>query len=202
MNKQISNQQKQSFDIICSFLSEQGEIDRAYLYKKYLNGIVWNGIPNPPKTVNDPVTVFILEQKIGKSAKELVKTRKWVNAVEASVGHLLERYIHHKTANHGWAWCAGSVVKATDFLKKTNDGWIQIQVKNRDNTENSSSCAIRDGTKIKKWFRLFSKTGKTNWESLPLLMGENCGMSEDDFFLFVESTVCGSFAHKKSCLDV
>ncbi len=40
-------------------------------------------------------------------------------------------------------------------------------VKNLDNSENSSSSAIRNGTDIKKWFRTFSKKPGSNWEAFP-----------------------------------
>lgn len=50
--------------------------------------------------------------------------------------------------------------------------WEAVQVKNRDNTENSSSSAIRQGTTIEKWFRTYSKPSRkratnTNWENFP-----------------------------------
>jgi hypothetical protein len=66
---------------------------------------------------------------------------------------------------------------------QTKDGWYALQIKNRDNSENSSSKAVRDNTDIQKWFRTFSKTGKTNWDNLPPLMSD-CGFSECDFIAF------------------
>lgn len=62
--------------------------------------------------------------------------------------------------------------------------WYALQVKNRDNTENSSSSAIRDGTIIKWWFRTFSTRNQTNWERFPNLP-INRSLSEDGFKLFV-----------------
>jgi SinI restriction endonuclease len=65
---------------------------------------------------------------------------------------------------------AGSIVKSVDFIKPPlpdADVWTVLQVKNRDNSENSSSSAIRKGTMIEKWFRTYSKTGKTNWSNFP-----------------------------------
>src|SRR6059058_3167229 len=55
----------------------------------------------------------------------------------------------------GWIWCSGTSVKAVDFIHydEKNNEWNLLQVKNRDNTENSSSSKIRDNTTIKKWFR-------------------------------------------------
>ncbi|MFO0049086.1 MAG: SinI family restriction endonuclease, partial [Pseudanabaena sp.] len=70
---------------------------------------------------------------------------------------------------------------------KTDDGkWLALQIKIRDNSEKSSSSAIRSGTEIEKWFRSFSKTGKTNWNSLPKLM-QGYNLSEQGFIDFVKS---------------
>ncbi|MFM7980465.1 MAG: SinI family restriction endonuclease, partial [Candidatus Fonsibacter sp.] len=59
-----------------------------------------------------------------------------------------------------------------------------FQIKNRDNSENSSNSAIRNGTEIKKWFRSFSRTGATNWSKLPVEMSQY-GLSEEGFMEFV-----------------
>ena len=39
----------------------------------------------------------------------------------------------------GWIWCSGTSVKAVDFIHydEKNNEWNLLQVKNRDNTENS-----------------------------------------------------------------
>src|SRR6202453_1801536 len=64
----------------------------------------------------------------------------------------------------GWIWCSGTSVKAVDFIHydEKNNEWNLLQVKNRDNTENSSSSKIRDNTTIKKWFRTYSQRDTTN----------------------------------------
>ena len=61
-----------------------------------------------------------------------------------------------------------------------------MQIKNRDNTENSSSSKIRENTNIQKWYRTKSKTGKTMWEEVPEQM-KGLGLSEEGFKKFVES---------------
>lgn len=79
-------------------------------------------------------------------------------AAENMVGYLLELYISTALEEHGWIWCAGDFVRAVDFIKRNSNGqWEAVQIKNRDNTENSSSSAIRNGKEIKKWFRSYSK---------------------------------------------
>ena len=88
-------------------------------------------------------------------------------ASENIVGDILERYIASIIEPKGWIWCAGSIIKSVDFIRKNNDKWELLQIKNRDNSENSSSKAIRDGTSIKHWFRTFSRKKQTNWENFP-----------------------------------
>jgi len=75
-----------------------------------------------------------------------------------------------------------------DFIHYDNekDEWGLLQVKNRDNTENSSSSKIRDNTPIKKWFRTFSQRDATNWENFPDEVSSK-DLNEDDFRAFVES---------------
>jgi hypothetical protein len=89
---------------------------------------------------------------------------------ENLVGDLLERYLASVMEPRGWIWCSGAMVKAVDFVKsptQVGEKWRMLQVKNRDNSENSSSSAIRAGTNIEKWFRTFSKKTGSNWDKFP-----------------------------------
>ena len=94
---------------------------------------------------------------------------------ENVVGALLENYINSESNKYEWCMCAGEVVHGTDFIRKidNNNTWELLQVKNRDNSENSSSSTVRElikqnsGIVIKKWYRTKSRTGKTNWENFP-----------------------------------
>jgi hypothetical protein len=106
-------------------------------------------------------------------------------ASENIVGDLLERYLATVLEPLGWVWCSGSVVKAVDFIKLLPSGdWCLLQVKNRDNSENSSSSAIRGGTTIEKWHRSFSKRDATNWGAFPDPVAKT-KLSEDGFRAFV-----------------
>jgi len=91
-------------------------------------------------------------------------------SAENLLGNLLEEYIANEIEGQGWIWCPGQIILATDFLKmKPNNKWTCLQIKNADNSENSSSKKIRDifGAKgdqyykdnieIKSWFRSVSK---------------------------------------------
>lgn len=89
---------------------------------------------------------------------------------ENLVGDLLERYLASVMEARGWIWCSGAMVRAVDFVKppdRASGKWRTLQVKNRDNSENSSSSAIRNGTDIEKWHRTFSKKVGSNWADFP-----------------------------------
>jgi len=134
-------------------------------------------VPTVPETIPDPVVSTILEIFHGINfdrLSDIAKEHQLSMGAENVVGALLEDYINSESRHYGWCVCAGEVVHGTDFLRKTdNNNWELLQVKNRDNSENSSSATVRElirqnsGIVIKKWHRTKSKTGKTNWENFP-----------------------------------
>jgi hypothetical protein len=166
-------------------------IDSEEYYEKtamrFVNGRHALPRPSPPSTIPDPAVGIVLATHYGIPRERLEGIeREHQNAMSSEnfVGKLLERYLAARLEPHGWIWCAGDFVKAIDFLRPTNSGWQAIQVKNRDNSENSSSSAIRDGTDIDKWFRTYSRTGETNWHNFP--GGDVAyGLSEDDFYAYI-----------------
>ncbi|WP_088233116.1 SinI family restriction endonuclease [Bacillus cereus] len=94
-------------------------------------------------------------------------------------GSILEEYLAEVLEPYGWIWCAGATFRAIDFCH-LGEETILLQVKNKYNTENSSSSAIRSGTTIKKWNRLSrprAATGKykplPNWGKLRELVHAN-----------------------------
>jgi hypothetical protein len=154
---------------------------------KFVHGRHSNPRPSPPSTIPDPAVRIVLSSHYGIDSKRLdavEREHQHAMASENFVGKLLERYLADRLEPHGWIWCAGDFVKAIDFLRPKGPNWQPIQVKNRDNSENSSSAAIRDGTDIEKWFRTYSRTGETNWHNFP---GDTkaYGLSEDDFHRYI-----------------
>ena len=99
-------------------------------------------------------------------------------------GEILEEYLASILEPLGWCWCAGAIYKAIDFCYLEPGKEILLQVKNKYNTENSSSSAIRNGTKIKKWNRLKKPRTKDpdspvpNWEQLCHLISAETKLSE------------------------
>ncbi|EKN4112706.1 SinI family restriction endonuclease [Yersinia enterocolitica] len=128
--------------------------------------------PAKPATVPDEMVGVVLHVFFDFNKDDLPRIQKehsFSMGAENIIGDLLERYLSHKLEPHGWIWCSGTIVKAVDFIKlnEKDNSWTLLQVKNRDNTENSSSSAIRHGTKIIKWFRTFSKKKGSNWDAFP-----------------------------------
>ena len=118
-----------------------------------------------PTTIPDDAVSVILQQccNFTEEQTEQIKVEHQLSmSAENLVGALLERYIAQVLEPHGWIWCAGDFVRAIDFIKynQSTKLWEAVQVKNRDNTENSSSSAIRQGTTVEKWFRTYSKPSK------------------------------------------
>jgi SinI restriction endonuclease len=145
--------------------------------------------PSPPSTIPDEMVSIILNKYFEVPSEELEKAEELHRlsmGAENIVGDLLERYVATVIEPHGWIWCSGSIVKAVDFIYLDNKNvWQSLQIKNRDNTENSSSAAIRKGTEIKKWFRTFSKKKGDNWANFPSLEGKE-ELSEEGFRSYVE----------------
>jgi hypothetical protein len=126
-------------------------------------------LPSVPKTVPDEAVSTILSVYYGFKDTDRIKTEHLASmAAENFVGYLLERYIWEVGEAFGWIWCHGEIVNKVDFIKAHQNGtYTLLQIKNRDNSENSSSKSVRDGTDIKHWFRTFSRTGETNWPKFP-----------------------------------
>jgi len=149
-------------------LTKENIVKNASKFKKGRD----HRLPSMPATVPDEAVKQVLKSYykiLDKDLDEAILHHMKSMGAENAIGDLLERYLASNLEPKGWTWCSGSCVKAVDFIKKTEKGWRALQVKNRDNSENSSSSAIREGTSlnIDKWHRSFSRTGGTNWEDFP-----------------------------------
>jgi hypothetical protein len=127
--------------------------------------------PSTPKTVPDSVVSLILEKYFDVEPtrlKEIEFEHALSMSAENIVGYLLESYIAHEAEPRGWGWCTGSFVTAIDFVTPLGNGsWSALQIKNRSNTENSSSNKVRKGTQISHWYRTHSNKVETNWKNFP-----------------------------------
>ena len=168
------------------------------LASRYFDSYRRSDFPVEPSTIPDEMVSVIMENAYGYSKEECQRIKlehQHAMCAENCVGNLLERYLDSKLRDSHWSWCCGEFVKAVDFIGRNEKSeWIALQIKNRDNSENSSSSAIRDGTRIQKWFRSFSKDTKkgrpsfTNWDNLPSLM-QGYDLNEEGFKSFVASYI-------------
>jgi len=145
-------------------------------------------------TVSDPIVENILLDYFGvdeEQEEEAVNWHRNAMAAENIIGSLLEAYIAANLEPHGWIWCAGEVARSIDFIYPAkNQSWIALQIKNRSNTENSSSNKVRQGTTIEKWYRLNAKNGTTYWSKLKTTAGvENLNLSDEGFADFVRRSL-------------
>ena len=156
-------------------------VDRYYRERERTLGL------SEVKTVPDPAVDAVLQAFARipeKDAKGVVAAHRVSMSAENLIGSLLERYVAGYLERQGWVWCCGNTIRAVDFLKETPDGFRLLQVKNRDNSENSSSSAIRTGTTIEKWYRISSLTNKTHWPAFPE-NGKGEYLTEDGFQSFI-----------------
>lgn len=148
--------------------------------------------PQPPATIPDEMVSVILHEYFDVPLENLERAKSehlLSMGAENLVGDLLERYLASVMEPRGWLWCSGSMVKAVDFIKPPATAkapWDLLQVKNRDNSENSSSSAIRVGTTIEKWHRTFSKKPGANWAAFPDPTIRPL-LSEADFIRYVKT---------------
>lgn len=156
---------------------------------KYFTSFCQRIVIEEPKTISDPIVYAILQEVKGYSCEELKKVEeyhKMAMASENAVGSLLERFLFSVLSPLGWHWCCGNIVRSIDFIKRENREWTLLQIKNRDNSENSSSKKVREGTTIRMWFRSFSKKEGQNWENFPVSAE---GLDEENFSIFIKNII-------------
>ena len=136
----------------------------------------------------DPMVDIILEAGLKKSPTEVaqvVTDHRLGMAAENILGSLLEEYISIHVQDHGWYCCWGNTVRHVDFCSKVGG---LLQIKNRSNSENSSSNKVRAGTDIVRWFRIDAASGETYWERLCQISGSQ-DLSEVGFKTFIQNTL-------------
>jgi hypothetical protein len=175
-------------------MESAAEVEEGYLtkyVKRYYAGRERAIVLKDVKTKPDPAVDEVLKAYKKVPPKDLGRigeAHRMSMQAENIVGQLLEAYVARLLEAKGWIWCCGETMRSVDFLKDGDGGEIRLlQIKNRDNSENSSSAAIREGTRIEKWYRSNSRTGETRWEGLLEYCdaGEEERCTEEGFHKFV-----------------
>lgn len=153
---------------------------------------------NPPGTIPDPIVETIIGARLtdltGEDLKRITYAHRLAMSSENILGLILEEYLAANIEAYDWHCAWGETVKSVDFVHK--DGRL-LQIKNRSNSENSSSSSVREGTNIKKWFRIKADRIEYMWTDLNEICGTTC-LSEEAFIKFVQMTI----ANNPSCLAV
>lgn len=158
-------------------------------YQRGYEGRASVRISNPPGTVADPVVEKIIAAKLDCLTEEDLERITYAHRLSMSaeniLGLILEEYLAVNLKRFGWHCAWGETVKSVDFVHE--DGRL-LQVKNRSNSENSSSSTVRAGTVIEKWFRIKADRIQYMWDELNHICGTT-GLSEASFVAFVSATV-------------
>lgn len=186
----------QYIEDVSALHSSKPKLSQRWIEVKAANFVNKRTTNAPHSTINvpDPLIGILSERYFGIKSEEidrLLEFHKIAMAAENVTGSLLEEYVATVMEPLDWIWCTGPIIKATDFIKFPNSETekpVLLQIKNRSNSENSSSAGIRNGTTIKKWHRLEADTGVTRWHLFPDLQGKIL-LSEEKFQEYVKNRI-------------
>lgn len=146
-------------------------------------------VSNPPGTIADPIIEKIIGSRLGNltdvELNNITFAHRLGMSAENILGLILEEYLSENLKGKGWYCAWGDTVSKVDFVNE--DGSL-LQIKNRSNSENSSSSSVRDGTQINKWFRIKADRIEYMWPELNEICG-TVNLSEDSFVGFVIDTI-------------
>ncbi|QKD82338.1 SinI family restriction endonuclease [Thermoleptolyngbya sichuanensis A183] len=140
-------------------------------------------------TVADPIVSIIINARLIGLTTEHLEQIKYAHRLSMSAeniqGLLLEEFLAEQLADYGWYCCWGESVRHVDFCNV--DGSL-LQVKNRSNSENSSSSRVRINQPIEKWYRVDARTGSYRWSYFNDKYNTN-RFSEENFVIFVQQVL-------------
>lgn len=147
---------------------------------------------NPPGTVADPIVSTIINARLTGLTAEHLEQIKYAHRLSMSAeniqGLLLEEFLAEQLVDYGWYCCWGESLRHVDFCNI--DGSL-LQVKNRSNSENSSSSRVRINQPIDKWYRVDATTGSYRWSDFNKKYGTD-RFSEENFVTFVQQVLLGN----------
>ncbi len=176
-------------DLAVSVKAETPELVVQTWLKRYRSAFekrISQRCSNPPGTVADPMVEVIIGARLSALSADQLTQIKFAHRLSMSaeniLGLLLEEYLAEILREYGWHCCWGEVIRHVDFCHESG---ALLQVKNRSNSENSSSLRVRLNQPIEKWHRVDANTGLYQWSKL----NEQCKVarfSEDGFIDFVQ----------------
>lgn len=145
-----------------------------------------------PGTVADPIVSIIINARLTGLTTEQLEQIKYAHRLSMSAeniqGLLLEEFLAEQLADYGWYCCWGESIRHVDFC---NVDASLLQVKNRSNSENSSSSRVRINRPIEKWYRVDAKTGLYRWSDFNEKYNTD-RFSEENFVAFVKQVLSGN----------
>lgn len=158
-------------------------------YNNSYNSRISMRISKSPGTVADPMVSTIINARLTGLSIEHLEQIKYAHRLSMSAeniqGLLLEEFLAEQLADYGWYCCWGESIRHVDFCNI--DGSL-LQVKNRSNSENSSSSRVRINQPIEKWFRVDASSGAYRWSYFNDRYATN-RFSEENFVAFVQRTL-------------
>ncbi|HEY9626405.1 MAG TPA: SinI family restriction endonuclease [Coleofasciculaceae cyanobacterium] len=163
--------------------------------KKYCDAYenrVSRRISQPPRTVADPIVNKIINARLTQLTDDHLEQIKYAHRLSMSAeniqGLLLEEFLAEQLCEYGWHCCWGESVRHVDFCNVDDS---LLQVKNRSNSENSSSSRVRINQPIEKWHRVDARTGLYRWSYFNDKY-ETDRFSEESFATFVQQVLAAN----------
>lgn len=158
-------------------------------YRDSYDNRISRRISQPPTTIADPIVNIIINARLTQLTADDLEQIKYAHRLSMSAeniqGLLLEEFLAEQLQDYGWYCCWGESVRHVDFCNI--DGSL-LQVKNRSNSENSSSSRVRINQPIEKWYRVDAKTGLYRWSYFNEKYATDL-FSEKNFVMFVQQVL-------------
>ncbi|MFQ3613619.1 MAG: SinI family restriction endonuclease [Cyanobacteriota bacterium] len=155
-------------------------------YNDSYNNRISKRISRLPRTVTDPIVSIIINARLSGLTTVHLEQIKYAHRLSMSAeniqGLLLEEFLADQLLDYGWYCCWGESIRHVDFC---NVNGALLQVKNRSNSENSSSSRVRINQPIEKWYRVDARTGSYRWSYFNEKYNTD-RFSEEKFVAFVQ----------------
>jgi len=174
---------------LCPYIEaeKEEEVAKKWIgrYEKGYRNRISNRASKPPKTIADPIVSVIIGARLPQLTEEHLNQVKYAHRLSMSaeniLGMLLEEFLAEQLAEYDWHCCWGATILHVDFCHVNGS---LLQVKNRSNSENSSSSKVRTNRNIEVWYRVDARTGSYQWKYFNDKYNTD-RFSEENFIKFV-----------------